>query len=148
MPHTRPTQFTAFGMLRNQDGRILLVRRQNTGHADGALGMPGGGVEEGEDFRQAVIREIREEVGCTVKPEDCELYAIHHAMDGETERVDAQFMIHAWQGEPAICEADKADQLEWFHLDNLPLNLGDITKKVLSEEVRKKGFCASKKRAE
>ena len=31
--------------------------------------FPGGGIEEGEDFYHALIREVREEVGLIVKPE-------------------------------------------------------------------------------
>lgn len=121
---------TAFGKLCDEHGRILLVRRKNTGHADGRYGMPGGRVELRESLLEAVQREVLEEIGCVVRPEDCELYAVCHAMDGEVERIDAQFLIHRWEGEPRICEPDKADDIGWFAPDALP-SLGEVTQKAL-----------------
>lgn len=126
----RTMMLTAFGKLCDDQGRILLVRRKNTGYADGSYGMPGGRVELGESLLEAVQREVLEEVGCIVRPEDCELYAVHHVLERGIERIDAQFLIHRWEGEPRICEPDKADQIGWFSLDALPV-LGDITKQAI-----------------
>lgn len=36
---------------------------------DGRMGFPGGGVEQGESLKQALKREIKEEIGITVKEE-------------------------------------------------------------------------------
>lgn len=40
-------------------GRVLLVRRAD----DGTWGLPGGGVDPGEDWRAAARRECHEETG-------------------------------------------------------------------------------------
>lgn len=47
------------------DGKILLVKRKPT---EGKLlwQFPGGTVEEGETFEEAVVRELKEETGATV----------------------------------------------------------------------------------
>ncbi|MDE1992237.1 MAG: NUDIX domain-containing protein [Rhizobiaceae bacterium] len=50
----------AIGIIRNSSGRIVLVERSGM-HAGWAL--PGGTVEEGEDFEIAFRREITEETG-------------------------------------------------------------------------------------
>lgn len=126
----RPILLTAFGVLLDAEGRVLLARRANTGAADGTYGLPGGRLEEGEDFLAGLIREIQEEIGCIVRREDCELAVMHHALDGAVERIDAQFFVRVWRGEPSIREPDKADHMAWFHLDQLPA-LGSITEKVL-----------------
>ncbi|MGL5583012.1 MAG: NUDIX hydrolase [Cetobacterium sp.] len=52
--------------------------------SDGRWGFPGGGVEEGETFAQAAIRECKEEIGFTV-PEDKITYVCNHLVrDGLT----------------------------------------------------------------
>jgi 8-oxo-dGTP diphosphatase len=53
-------------IIANSDGRLLLIRR---GHEPG-LGLwsiPGGRIEPGESDEQAVIREVREETGLSVR---------------------------------------------------------------------------------
>ncbi|MCH5295862.1 MAG: (deoxy)nucleoside triphosphate pyrophosphohydrolase [Treponema sp.] len=47
-------------------GKILIARRNPTGQMGGRWEFPGGKVEAGEDERDAVIRELREEFGVTV----------------------------------------------------------------------------------
>lgn len=57
--HLHVVTVTAF--VRDDDGRVLLVRPRGRGWE-----MPGGRVEPGEDVVEAVIREVDEETGCTV----------------------------------------------------------------------------------
>lgn len=44
-----------------EDGNVVLYK-----HIDGYFGLPGGGVEEGENFEQTLKREIYEESACEV----------------------------------------------------------------------------------
>jgi putative (di)nucleoside polyphosphate hydrolase len=53
-------------VLFNRDGRIFVARRADMPNAEGAAGgwqLPQGGIDEGEDPRTAVLRELGEEIG-------------------------------------------------------------------------------------
>jgi 8-oxo-dGTP diphosphatase len=49
-----------------EDGRVLLAQRKPGAHLEGAWELPGGKVEEGEDPREALRRELAEELGIDV----------------------------------------------------------------------------------
>nr|WP_176697630.1 NUDIX domain-containing protein [Arthrobacter koreensis] len=51
-------------LVRDSDGRILLVRKRGTRK----FMQPGGKLEAGEDFRTAAAREVNEELGLAVAP--------------------------------------------------------------------------------
>ncbi|HEY4013457.1 MAG TPA: (deoxy)nucleoside triphosphate pyrophosphohydrolase [Polyangiaceae bacterium] len=61
----RPTLLVAAGVV-IEDGRVLLSQRKRGTHLEGAWELPGGKVEPGEDPRDAVRRELREELGIDV----------------------------------------------------------------------------------
>jgi ADP-ribose pyrophosphatase YjhB (NUDIX family) len=54
----------AYGLVRDHDGRVLMVRA-TVGHR--AWFLPGGGVEHGEHPEDAMVRETREETGLDVR---------------------------------------------------------------------------------
>jgi 8-oxo-dGTP diphosphatase len=70
-----------------RDDRVLLLRRFNTGWEDGKYSVPAGHVDVGESVTEATIREAREEVGITLKPEDIEVIHVMHRK-AEEERID------------------------------------------------------------
>ena len=56
-------------------GPLLLGAKKKTGQSNGLLyEFPGGKVEPGENARHAVIREIREELGCTALSPFCAVW--------------------------------------------------------------------------
>jgi 8-oxo-dGTP diphosphatase len=62
---TMPTLVVAAGVV-VEHGRVLLTRRRAGSHLAGAWELPGGKVHPGEDPRDAVRRELREEIGIEV----------------------------------------------------------------------------------
>ncbi|HEX4774253.1 MAG TPA: NUDIX domain-containing protein [Candidatus Saccharimonadales bacterium] len=108
-------------ILRREDGKVLFLLRQNTDWMDGFHGLPSGHVEEGENFRQAACREIKEEVGIDLEPDQLQHRLTFHQVDdrGGT-RVGIYFEAAGWEGEPYNAEPDKHGDLAWFDPDNLP----------------------------
>ena len=63
---TLPYRPCVGGVLFNAHGEVLVARRADTANAEGAPGgwqLPQGGIDENEDPRRAVLRELAEEVG-------------------------------------------------------------------------------------
>jgi len=82
---------------------VLLVRRGNE-PSRGRWGLPGGVVELGERVEEAVIREIREETGVTVRP--VRLLTVFDSIvrdEGDKIRfhyVLCEYLCEAVEGEP------------------------------------------------
>jgi 8-oxo-dGTP diphosphatase len=49
-------------------GRLLVIRRSCHVVAPGAICFPGGGIETNESEAEALVREIREELGVSIEP--------------------------------------------------------------------------------
>jgi 8-oxo-dGTP diphosphatase len=57
----------AYGLCRDDAGRVLLAHNSELSAFPGLWTLPGGGVEQGEDPDDAVVREFQEETGLTVR---------------------------------------------------------------------------------
>lgn len=68
----------AAAVIREAPGaRVLLTQRPPKGHLAGLWEFPGGKVEAGEDPRDAVVRECREEIGVEIEVVDILDEAFH-----------------------------------------------------------------------
>ena len=66
------------------DGRIVTVRNSYVRY----VSLPGGYVGKGESFRDAALRELREELGMRVKPDDLTLALdVTHEWEGKHDHV-------------------------------------------------------------
>ena len=123
MTNRNPAATVSYIFLK-KDGKILLARRFNTGWQDGNYQMPAGHIEEGELPSEAAIREILEEVGVHIAPED--LRFVHAGFrtkhDDTGDRVDYYFESSKWSGEITNCEPHKCDDLLWVSPNELPKN--------------------------
>jgi 8-oxo-dGTP diphosphatase len=119
-----------------RDGpRVLLAQRMNTGHQDGNFGLPAGHIDEGETAREALLREVSEEVGVQADPAHTRLVHMQHYTRGHagarTTYIDWHFECTRWSGAPSIGEPDKCGELRWCTLDALPDNTIDYIRDVL-----------------
>jgi 8-oxo-dGTP diphosphatase len=104
--------------------KVLLLRRANTGFADGWWSVPGGSLEHGETLPQAAAREALEEVGVTIGSADLSFaHLCHHADPDGLARVGVFFTARRWAGEPVNAEPHKCSEIAWHDLDDLP---GDV----------------------
>ncbi|MFO0703713.1 MAG: NUDIX domain-containing protein [Patescibacteria group bacterium] len=106
-----------------KDGKVLLIKRSNTGWMDGFYSVPAGALDEGESVLSAIVREAKEEVGVTVSKKD--LYLVHtiHCLNHGEEWVGLFFLSDKWRGEPKINEPHKHSELLWTSIKKLPKNL-------------------------
>lgn len=90
------------GALTRADGRVLLHRRPPGKHHGGLWEFPGGKVEAAENTREALVRELAEELGITADP--AALAPVGFADDeaaGEAAKiVILLYTLGAWIGEP------------------------------------------------
>jgi 8-oxo-dGTP pyrophosphatase MutT (NUDIX family) len=111
-----------------RDGKVLLLRRFNTGYEDGKYSMVAGHLDGEETFRQAIAREAMEEAGIIVNIKDLEVVHVMHRMSDDAdrsirERVNIFIKAHIWDGEIRNMEPEKYDDLQWFPLEALPENM-------------------------
>jgi ADP-ribose pyrophosphatase YjhB (NUDIX family) len=113
--------FAAVYLFFVRDGKILLLRRANTGHEDGNYSLVAGHIDGNESLRAAAAREAKEEAGVDINVDDLELKLVTHSL-GDREYVNFYFEAKTWEGEPTNMEPEKCDDLSWFPLDELPSN--------------------------
>jgi 8-oxo-dGTP diphosphatase len=113
-----------------REDQVLLLRRFNTGYADGQYSVPAGHLDGGETVVAAAVREGLEETGMRIAADDIVFSSVVHRKDGD-ERVDFFVHVRHWQGEPANTEPDKCDELRWVHLNEMPDNVIPYVRKAI-----------------
>jgi 8-oxo-dGTP diphosphatase len=123
----RPDMHGVKGMLRDGD-RVLLVR-----HTYGdrrRWDVPGGHAHSGEAPADAVLREMREELGIEAAWEP--VGSIPATIDHKHERVHC-FVAYrpAGDGQLVLAPGEIAEA-QWFALDALPPQIGDVSLRSLA----------------
>jgi len=130
MPRDWFTMVVAVHLFLLRDGRVLLLRRYNTGYEDGWYSVVAGHVDGGEEIKDAMIREAREETSIVIAPENIVVVGVMHRRSAE-ERIDFFLAARRWAGEVTNREPDKCDELAWFDLDALPANVIPYVRRAL-----------------
>lgn len=124
--YIRPTQKSVTCFIHCGD-EFLFLERDNSKRIDpGKLNGVGGRIEHGEDYVAAAIREIEEETGYKVLPEELVFCGMFIFQEGFSEDWVAGFFKVAVTSK-MIADGTKTDDgiLRWIHKDDV-LTQGDI----------------------
>ncbi|RUL76902.1 Nudix family hydrolase [Dyella choica] len=102
------------GVLRDAQGRVLLAQRPAGKHLAGFWEFPGGKLESGELPQPAMVRELREELGVLVEPQDgVPLIRVPWHYGDRGLLIDA-WQFTSWRGSPASLEGQTLQwQMPW-----------------------------------
>jgi ADP-ribose pyrophosphatase YjhB (NUDIX family) len=104
-----------------RDGRILLIKRLRPPEA-GCWSLPGGKVDFLERVVDAVVREIREEIGVAIALE--RMLGVSETVGLDDQHwVSPIYRARIVTGEPRICEPEKHADIAWFALGEPPAPL-------------------------
>jgi ADP-ribose pyrophosphatase YjhB (NUDIX family) len=124
-PVERFQRVAAYGIAR--DGDLVLLSRLSRSPHQGRWTLPGGGLEFGERPADAVVREVHEETGLSVRVEelldaDAELWSF--TRDGgrrEAHAVRFVYRVTVLGGTLGVVEVDgSTDDARWWPLSDLP----------------------------
>ena len=104
------------GVIRGTDGRILICQRRRDDTHALKWEFPGGKLEDGEEPRHALIRELREELGIEAAVGE-ELSRFRHRYGSRPPFLLIFFEVSSYTGVP---ENNVFEQIKWEEPGRLP----------------------------
>jgi len=112
----KPVLYVAACALLDTDGRILIAKRPEGKPMAGLWEFPGGKIEPGETPEQAVVRELREELGVEPCERCLDPFAfVSHPYD-DFHIVMPFFLCRTWDGFP---QPREGQEIAWVRKDRL-----------------------------
>ena len=132
------------GVITNSDGEVLACRRGAGRHLAGFWEFPGGKVDQGEDPRSALGRELKEELGIIVEVGK-KLEPVVEWTDGKVAIRLTGYFCGISKGVPVAleheeirwCEISELGELEWAEAD-VPL-VSEISKLKIQPTTKREG---------
>jgi len=112
----KPLLLVAAAALVRSDGRLLLAQRPKGKSMAGLWEFPGGKVEAGESPQDALVRELKEELGVTVREADMTAFSFASHAYERFHLLMPVFLIRSWEGE---IEAREGQQFAWVSADDI-----------------------------
>lgn len=131
-------------IIKNNDGKILLQRRQGTKLWPGFLALPAGHVDKGENVYEAAIREAKEELSISIEKDDIiDTFVMNRINKSLEPYFDVYFEISSYKGTIIINEPDKCSELKWCDINNLPNDMIDFEIEAIKNRQNNILFSAS-----
>ena len=103
-----------------------MQRRQNTKLWPEFLALPAGHVDEKENAIEALIREVKEELGIKISIDDIvDTFVVNRRNKSLLPYYDIYFEVKNYKGQIRINEPDKCSQIVWCNINNLPEDMID-----------------------
>jgi len=103
-------------LIRDEQGRVLLVRKRGTA----AFMQPGGKRYVGENDVAALSREIAEELGCRVKNTSAQVLGVFDCAAANEPGFQVNAAVYAVDVEGLIRPGGEIDQIVWVDPRDLP----------------------------
>lgn len=119
-------------IIKNEEGKILLQRRQGTKLWPGFLALPAGHIDEGENAYEAAIREAKEELNITISQNNIiDTFVVNRRNKSLSPYYDVYFEINNYEGKIIINEPEKCSELKWYGIEELPEDMIEFEKVAL-----------------
>ncbi len=132
--------YSATYLILIKDGKILLLKRFNTGWQDDNYSLISGHLDGNETVADSMTREAKEESGINIQPDDLKVVHTMHRITKDREYIDFFLIANQWKGEPKILEPDKCSELTWYPLEQLPQNIIPHVKKAIEYHLNNVAF--------
>lgn len=124
-------------IIKNEDNKILLQRRQGTKFCSGYLALPAGHLDVGENVYDALIREAKEELDIDISINDIvDTFVVNRRNKTLSPYFDFYFEIAKYKGDIKINEPNKCSELIWASLDKLPSDMIDFEKEAINNNLK------------
>ena len=113
-----------------EDGKVLMLKRAHYPFI-GLWVLPGGQVEYGEKVEEAVKREMKEELGISVRIKKLIGVYSNPKRDPRRHTVSVVYLLSKQKGK--ICLNEEASEFKYFSLKNLPQKIGFDHRKIIKD---------------
>lgn len=123
---SHPLVLVVAAALIDADGRVLLAERPAGKSMAGLWEFPGGKVEPGEKPETSLIRELREELGITVKEECLAPFAFASHAYEKFHLLMPLYLCRRWEG---IVQPQEGQRIVWVRpkeMANYPVPAADV----------------------
>jgi len=113
-----------------KDAKVLLFLRKKPPES-GFWTIPGGAIEFGETVKEALFRELREEVGVDTCIRAYLGVTDHILPDERVHWVSLRFLVDIVADEPKNASPESHSEMRWFPISDVPDNITLTTRKAL-----------------